>query len=210
MFPYSHQPCIDKRHFARLPLPTTLNNTSVYLNDFAAPLLAVSPTQINLQIPWEIAGQQSVSVTVVTNGVTSMATTANISNLGPAILTVNQQGTGQGSILISGTSTIANAANPVNRTQAISIYCLGLGPITGTVNSGAANPLSAAYTSISSPQVTIGGIAGTVLYSGLAPNLVGLYQVNVQLPLNAPSGPAVPVVLKIGGVISNTVTIAVQ
>ena len=196
--------------FARIPLPTTLANTSVYMNDFAAPLLAVSPEQINLQIPWEIAGQQSVAVRVVTNGVTSAATTVNVSNLGPALLSVNQQGTGQGSILIAGTSTIPNAANPVNRTQAISIYCLGLGPVAGKVNSGGANPLSTAYTTMSSPTVTIGGVAGTVLYSGLAPNLIGLYQVNVQLPLNAPAGPAVPVILQIGGVVSNTVTIAVQ
>jgi uncharacterized protein (TIGR03437 family) len=193
-----------------LPLPTTLNNVSVYFNDFAAPLLAVSPGQINLQIPWEIAGQQSVAVSVVTNGLTSGATTVNISNLSPAIFTVNQQGTGQGAILIGGTPTIASTANPVNRTQTISIYCLGLGPLAGSVNSGVANPSSSAYTTLSSPRVTIGGVAGTVLYSGLAPNLVGLYQVNVQLPLNAPAGPAVPVILEIGGVISNTVTIAVQ
>jgi len=39
---------------------------------------------------------------------------------------------------------------------------------------------------------------------------VGLYQVNAQVPDGAPSGSAVPLVLSIGGVISNTVTIAVQ
>jgi len=39
---------------------------------------------------------------------------------------------------------------------------------------------------------------------------VGLYQVNVQVPLGAPAGDAVPVILSIGGIASNTVTIAVQ
>jgi uncharacterized protein (TIGR03437 family) len=44
----------------------------------------------------------------------------------------------------------------------------------------------------------------------LVPGLVGLYQVNVQVPSGTPAGSAVPVILSIGGVTSNTVTIAVQ
>jgi uncharacterized protein (TIGR03437 family) len=39
---------------------------------------------------------------------------------------------------------------------------------------------------------------------------VGLYQVSVQVPAGAPSGEAIPVVLSIGGVASNAVTIAVN
>jgi uncharacterized protein (TIGR03437 family) len=58
--------------------------------------------------------------------------------------------------------------------------------------------------------VTIGGIVAQVSFSGLAPGAVGLYQVNVQVPVGAPAGDAVPVTLSIGGVDSNTVTIAVQ
>jgi uncharacterized protein (TIGR03437 family) len=58
--------------------------------------------------------------------------------------------------------------------------------------------------------MTIGGIAAPVSFSGLAPGAVGLYQVTVQVPVGAPAGVAVPIVLTIGGVVSNTVTIAVQ
>ena len=60
------------------------------------------------------------------------------------------------------------------------------------------------------PTMTIGSVPATVSFSGLAPGFVGLYQVNVQVPENAPAGDAVPVVLTIGGISSNTVTIAVQ
>jgi hypothetical protein len=52
----------------QLPLPTTLANTSVYLNDYSTPLFFVSPGQINFQVPWELAGLTSISLTVVTNG----------------------------------------------------------------------------------------------------------------------------------------------
>jgi uncharacterized protein (TIGR03437 family) len=196
--------------FSTLPLPTTLANTSVYLNDYGAPLLAVSPGQINIQVPWEISNFQTVSLKVVTNGITSLEMAVNVASVGPALLAVNQKGTGQGSILIGGTATIADAAHPVNRTQTISIFCLGLGPVNGAVDSGARNPSSTAYTTTILPTATIGGIPATVLYAGLAPGLVGLYQVNVKLPLNAPTGPAIPVLLAIGDVSSNTVTIGVQ
>ena len=63
---------------------------------------------------------------------------------------------------------------------------------------------------MTNPTVTIGGMEADVVFSGLAPDFVGLYQVNVQVPSDAPIGDAVEVVITIGGVTSNTVTIAVQ
>jgi uncharacterized protein (TIGR03437 family) len=53
-------------------------------------------------------------------------------------------------------------------------------------------------------------VAAVVSYSGLAPTLVGLYQVNAVIGSGASTGNAVPVVITIGNVTSNTVTIAVQ
>ncbi len=47
-------------------------------------------------------------------------------------------------------------------------------------------------------------------FSGLAPGFVGLYQVNAQVPENAATGDAVPLILTIGGATSNTVTVAVR
>jgi uncharacterized protein (TIGR03437 family) len=49
-----------------------------------------------------------------------------------------------------------------------------------------------------------------VTFSGLAPGFIGEYQVNVLVPAGVTPGSAVPVVLTIGGVTSNTVTMAVQ
>ena len=78
-------------------------------------------------------------------------------------------------------------------------------PATGAPASS--NPLS---TTLVTPTVTIGGIAATVNFSGLAPGFVGLYQVDVQVPENAPTSDVTPVTLAIGGVSLNTVTMAVQ
>jgi len=53
-------------------------------------------------------------------------------------------------------------------------------------------------------------VPATVAFSGLANGLLGVNQVSVTVPQNAPSGDAVPVVLTIGGVVSNAATIALQ
>jgi uncharacterized protein (TIGR03437 family) len=60
------------------------------------------------------------------------------------------------------------------------------------------------------PVVTIGGVPATVSFSGLAPGFVGLYQINAQVPAATLTGPWIPIGLTIGGVTSNTATIAVD
>ncbi|MCH7978520.1 MAG: hypothetical protein IH935_06025, partial [Acidobacteria bacterium] len=134
----------------------------------------------------------------------------------PAIFSTDSSGSGQGAILIANTASIAapvgtfSGSRPVERGGFLSIFCAGLGDVTNPPGIGEAasgNPLS---TTITDPTVTIGDVEAAVVFSGLAPGFVGLYQVNVQVPSNAPTGDAVPVVLTIGGVASNTVTIAVE
>jgi len=68
------------------------------------------------------------------------------------------------------------------------------------------NPLSSTTTPAT---VTIGGAPAQVLFSGLAPGYVGLYVITLKVLVGSPVGDAVPVVVTIGGVQSNTVTIAV-
>jgi uncharacterized protein (TIGR03437 family) len=96
------------------------------------------------------------------------------------------------------------------RGEYLTIYCTGLGDVTNRPVSGAAAPANPLANTIAATSVSIGGVSAPAIFSGLSPGFVGLYQVNVQVPLNAPVGNAVPVVLSIGGAASNTVTIAVQ
>jgi hypothetical protein len=102
------------------------------------------------------------------------------------------------------------AVDPAAGSTVIQIYCTGLGAVTNQPATGSAalsDPLS--WTA-ATPNVTISGAAGTVLFSGLAPGAVGEYQVNVLVPAGASKGDAVPVTIQIGGLTSNTATIAVQ
>jgi uncharacterized protein (TIGR03437 family) len=203
---------------ASLPLPTTLGATTVRLNNLAVPLFFVSPAQINFQVPFALFGQTSASLTVTVGTTTSASVSVSLSPVAPGIFTTNSQGTGQGAILIAN-STLLAATNgsvpgrqtqPVSRGGFITIFCTGLGDVSNRPLSGSGAPASPLASTLTPPTVTIGGINAPVGFSGLSPGFVGLYQVNVQIPQNAPAGSAVPVALSIGGAVANTVTIAVQ
>jgi uncharacterized protein (TIGR03437 family) len=202
----------------KVPLPTTLGGVSVQLNGVAAPLFFVSAAQINFQIPWEVLGQTQASITVTVNGVTSPAQTLSLAPYAPGIFTTNQAGTGQGVIAIATSGELAAPAGsipgrtsrPAKRGEFISIYCSGLGPVSNPPASGAPATGSPLSLTTKNPTVTIGGVSAPINFSGLTPGFVALYQVNAQVPDNAPVGDAVNLVLTIEGVASNTVTIAVQ
>jgi uncharacterized protein (TIGR03437 family) len=81
---------------------------------------------------------------------------------------------------------------------------------------GAAAPLTTIYQTTADVTATVGGVNAIVVFSGLTPSLVGLYQVNVLVPTAAPAGNAVPLTLTVTdpvtgqSVQSNTVMIATQ
>ena len=201
-------------HANTLPLPFTLGGATLRINGFAAALIDVSPQQINFQIPQEVAGLSQATITVTTGSGTSSPVTINLANFNPGLFATNQQGSGQGAVLIANTASVAAplgafpGSRPAIRGEFISIFCTGLGAVTNQPADGV--PASGLSFTTTAPTVNIGGIPAQVSFSGLAPDFVGLYQVNVLVPDGVTSNSSVPVVLSIGGVISNTVTIAVQ
>ena len=82
--------------------------------------------------------------------------------------------------------------------------------MTNQPATGAPAPTSPLAQTTHTVTVTIGSVVADVSFAGLAPGWVGLYQVNVQVPASAPVGDAVPVLLSVGGAVSNQVTIAVE
>lgn len=196
-------------------LPVELAGVQVLLNDIPAPLFFVAPTQINFQTPWELLGADEALLRVVANNRESYAQQVLINLYDPGIFTANQRGTGQGSILIAGTTSLAApegfvpGSRPVRRGEFLSIYCNGLGPVDDPPPSGVPTPSDRLYETTERPTVTIGGIQARVVFAGLSPGFVGLYQVNVEVSAEAPVGDAVPLVLTIGDEASNEVTVAI-
>jgi uncharacterized protein (TIGR03437 family) len=200
-------------------LPFVLGTTALTLGGVPVPLIHAFPTQVDAQVPWEMAGQTSAPLNIVTDDLSGNTVSVPLAEYSPGLYTATGTGAGQGAILINGTATLAAPASgqfagqPARRgTDYINIFSTGLGPVTNQPASGApapASPNPLAQT-LATVTVTIGGVPVTPSFAGLAPGWVGLYQVNVQVPANVPVGDAVPVALSVGGVPSNQVTMAVQ
>jgi uncharacterized protein (TIGR03437 family) len=63
---------------------------------------------------------------------------------------------------------------------------------------------------VQQPTVLIGGVEAPVVFSGLSPEFVGVFQVNATVPAGVTPGGAVPLVIEIGGLSSrDDVTMAV-
>ena len=64
--------------------------------------------------------------------------------------------------------------------------------------------------STTTPTVLIGGKPAQVVFAGLTPSFVGVYQVNVAVPVGTPTGNAVSLQLSLGGITTSaSTTIAV-
>jgi len=196
---------------ASLPLSNSLRGTRVTIGGVPAPLLYVSPSQINLQVPWELAGQSQAAIAVTTSfGVSSARTaalTVNLAPAAPAVFTANATGSGQ-AVVFTLQGPLAVPATPATRGQYVMIYCSGLGPVSNQPATGAA-AVDASSITIQPPSVTIGGVQAPVSFSGLAPGFPGLYQVNITVPAGVAAGtPAITVA--IGGQTSKASTLPLK
>lgn len=187
----------------------TSNGTTVTFDGVAAPLFFVSPTQLNVQVPFETAGKTSVQVVVSLNGSNSPPVTVRISPSTPALFTVNTSGKGA-AVTLNQDGSVNSAANPATAGTVIQLFATGLGAVSPSAATGTLAATSPPLAlSVELPTATIGGVPASVQFSGLAPGFVGLWQVNVLVPSGAGSG-AVPLLLRTGGQNANPVTVFVQ
>ena len=141
---------------------------------------------------------------------TSAAQPIAIAVVSPGIFTLNQQGTGAGAVLHAVDFQPVSESAPGRPGEFLLIFCTGLGPVQPEVQSGdVASNIPPLAETLSTPLVDIASIPAQVTFSGLTPGFVGLYQVNVQVPVGFLSGTQ-SVEIIINGVPSNTVTIAVE
>jgi uncharacterized protein (TIGR03437 family) len=197
-----------------IPLPPTLGGVSVTVGGTPAPLLFVSPSQINVQVPWEVSGSTADIVVTTAQGTALAPFSASIGPVSPGIFTT-QSGKGQ-AIAINPDGSLAGptgsipglAVHPVNVGDALIILATGLGAVSPSIADGAAAGDTLRYTS-ATPTVTIGGTTAPLAFSGLSPQFVGVNQLNVTVPKVAAG--VVALQISMGGIVtSNLVTIAVQ
>ncbi|MEZ5356480.1 MAG: IPT/TIG domain-containing protein [Bryobacteraceae bacterium] len=192
--------------FQNFPLPTTLAGVSVRIGDVAAPLVAVSATQVNFQIPGSVApGRYPVRVT---NGSTNVDGNVLVMHASPGIFVLDRATPAQGAIL-NQDGAINGSSAPAARGSVIVIYGTGPGPLDGQLADGAAAGSTPLLRTRSTPKVMIGGVAATVNFSGMAPGFAGLWQVNAVVPNQPHIAGRTAVQVYMDGVDSNEVALFV-
>ena len=171
-----------------LPLTTSLAGVSATVNGWPAPLLYVSPAQINLQVPYE--------------------TSAGVATLG-----INNNGQ-IGGYLFNVAPSAPGIVNTVLTTKPgayATFYVTGYGDVNQSIPDGVAvakgTPVASLPLGLLPLSATIGGQTALVQFAGITPGVVGLMQINLVVPQVAPG--TQPVVVTIGGVQSPPVNITV-
>ena len=168
-----------------------MSGVAATVNGVAAPLYYVSPSQLNIQIPYEIPAGSNATLEINNNGQVS-SQSLRIAAAAPGIFTN-----------VSGAPVPGVQGAPG---QIVALYVTGIGPVSPAVATGAAPAVGTAIAVL--PQlllnpvaVTVGGKAAALTFAGIPPGEVGAAQINYQIPAGLAPGRQ-PVVVTIGGVAS--------
>jgi uncharacterized protein (TIGR03437 family) len=173
------------------------DNTTVYINGYAAPVFYASPGQFNVQVPWEATGFAPFGMIV--NGAPSNVQNATVATYSPGVFAITHT---------DGSSPVTDTS-PATAKETVVVYATGLGPVSGAMVTGkAASTTSLQPTTPDQATAKIGGITAPVSFSGLTPGFVGLYQVNVQVPASVPSGSLL--IISIGGISAPPVPLSIR
>lgn len=181
----------------RVPLPDVLEGVSVEVTDGArtirAPLWFVAPGQINALLPYDVSGAQ-VQVRVRTAAGSSSPVSVPVRPHLPRLFTKAMDGKGEPLLLhVRGDLyVLVSEEDPAAPGEILVLYLTGLGPVTPLPALGAPAGNNANLGPLNlceqTPDIWVGGNRAEVLWCGLAPGWVGLYQVNLRMPRFLPDG----------------------
>ena len=172
-----------------IPLPVTIAGVAASVNGVEAPLYYVSPTQLNIQIPYQTAVNSSATLTINNNGqITSQKFQTAAAS--PGIFVNNPT-----SAMIVPNGTAATG-------QIATLYMDGFGAVTPAVATGSA-PASGTPPAPQNVTVTVNGIPASTTcpascFVGIPSWAAGVVQINFLVPTGVPAGRQ-PVVVTVNG-----------
>ena len=192
------------------PLPTLLGGSSVTITDaggnqIPAPLIYVSPTQINFVIPHGVAA--GAATFSINNGTSMLTASANVQGISPALFSANSSSMG----VAAATALVQNGSTltPIPVFQCDSSGCSSV-PISVANGTVYVSFYGTGIRYASNVSVTVNGVNAPVQFVGPAPGFTGLDQINVSLDPSLAGTGEVNVILTADGQNANTVTINIQ
>jgi uncharacterized protein (TIGR03437 family) len=183
----------SKTDSSGVPFLTTLDNVQVFINGVAAPIYFVSPSQVSVVVPY-FTTQSVAQIQVVNSQGKSNIVTQFTGETSVGVFT----NTPVGGLGIAAAEledfSVLTEDNPAPVGKTVSVYVSGMGAVSNYTEDGTAapGPPNLAETSLT-PAVYLtdsdGNFAQAVVsFSGLAPTLAGLYQINFAVPSGLVSG----------------------
>ncbi|MCX6611491.1 MAG: peptidylprolyl isomerase [Acidobacteria bacterium] len=206
--------------FTNSTAPTSLAGVSVTVGGQRAFISYVSPTQVNVQVPATVALNQNLSVVLTSKGQTTAAIPFAIRRvyggmLAPAAFKVNGKqfvyaSKGNTGTIVSNGTIPGIAAAPARPGETLVLFGSGFGDMS-PFSIAIAGAIPSALGRLQFPvTVKIGGIDAEVLFGGVVPPFVGLYQFNIVVPPDAPSGDLLMEITQNNQPIAQTLYLPVQ
>jgi len=187
------------------PLPRSMAGATVYINKSAVPLLYVSATQINFQVPSSLAAG-TANLYVSRDGGASALFYFTVVASAPGIF----QDTSNHAIAQNADGYTTNSdSHPVASGAVVVVYLTGQGAVNHAVPDGSATPDSPLSSAAATATATIGGVNATVQFLGLTPGFAGLAQANILVPKSLATADY-PLVLTVGGYVSVSAVLSVS
>jgi uncharacterized protein (TIGR03437 family) len=162
---------------AGTPLPVALGGASLSINGMLAPLLYASPAQINAQVPFEV-GPGAVSAVVSTAGHNSAPSVFSVQSAAPGLFVLSENH----AAVQNQDGQINDVTHPAPQGTIVTAFLTGEGPVTPPGETGEAAPSSPIARATLPVAATLGRKQAEVLFAGLSPGFVGLFQVSIRIP----------------------------
>ena len=185
------------------PLPRVLGGVCVTANEVSIPLISTSATQIDAQLPAQLSGTR-VTLTVRSTrfGQSSSGVQIPVTTASPGVFSLDVAGMKVAAIIHGADFALVTPDYPAERDETLLLYTTGLGPVRPDVQAGDLAGVDPFSVTTENVQVLIGGHPYPVLWAGLAPYMVGIYQINIYVPGDRVQGDNLPVVVTAAGVSS--------
>jgi uncharacterized protein (TIGR03437 family) len=193
-----------------VPWPQSISGAQILVNGLAAPLLAVTPGQINFQVPIETPSEGLLSAEITANNIGIARANILSSAAAPGLFVASAVDVSRPGAILNADNGLNSSAHVARRGEMIQIYATGQGSTDIAVPDGMDTGTGPLARAVLPAQVVFGFEPGTVAYSGLSPALPGVWQINVTVPQKSSVSGQMPVYVTIGGVVSNAVTVWVE
>lgn len=188
------------------PLAQSISGTTVTINDSILPLLFVSPTQINAQLPSNLP-DGNYTLEVQNTGQPEISGSLTVARNAPGLFSWTAGSTVY-AMAFHADGSLVSTTSPAAAGETISMLGTGFGPYQTPVLDGFFPPVPAPAIA-DSMTLSVGGnnVSST---STAAPGFTGVVSTQFQVPSGLASGSSVPVVVTINSVDSNTVMLPIQ